>query len=218
MFTHGIKAFSSDTCTSARLTTNHSRAFQSTSCSSCSEKSKQLFMPTTGCTYSPMDSSFKCTSAWNMASPMLVPASQAGSKRFTCQADWARSKAFFGSNENMGSRPSQMRTCKANAKYSKFKAAVGFVVGPTWAMLDASSKVRAYLPFGATAKPILRAQRTLRGTCSTFQPMSYSARRAFFKSASRRLRLFSSWLALRNMSCAWHSPCKRRPEEPSSLR
>mmetsp|Transcript_88053 Transcript_88053/g.233779 ORF Transcript_88053/g.233779 Transcript_88053/m.233779 type:complete len:258 (+) Transcript_88053:1520-2293(+) len=217
MFTRGIKEFSSDKCTSARLTTNHSRAFHSTSFPSSSEKSKQLFMPTTGCTYSPMESSFRCTSAWNMASPRLVPASQAGSNRFTCQRDCARSKlASFGSKENMGSRPSQMRTCKANAKYSIFSAAAGFTVGATRAMLLSSSNVSVYMPLGAMAKPIFFAQARFRGTCWRFQPIPFSSRLLRFRSASRRWRVFSSRLAHSNISWAWHSACKRRHD--SSLR
>mmetsp|Transcript_8697 Transcript_8697/g.27695 ORF Transcript_8697/g.27695 Transcript_8697/m.27695 type:complete len:309 (-) Transcript_8697:232-1158(-) len=173
-------------------------------------------MPTTGWAYSPMDSSFKCTSAWNMASPTLVPASQAGSKRFTCHCDLARSSALLGSSENMGSRPSRIRTCSASAKYSRFKAAAGFAVGAMRAVLDSSAKVRVYMPFATGAKPILRAQARFRGTRSAFQPMSNSARRDFFRSASRRLRFFSSLLARCSKSCAWHSPCMRGP--PSSLR
>mmetsp|Transcript_69949 Transcript_69949/g.197365 ORF Transcript_69949/g.197365 Transcript_69949/m.197365 type:complete len:256 (-) Transcript_69949:78-845(-) len=56
----GTKTLSSDIDTSACLTTNHSRADQSLSWHPPSEKrSKQLFMPITGCSYSPMDSSFK---------------------------------------------------------------------------------------------------------------------------------------------------------------
>mmetsp|Transcript_73438 Transcript_73438/g.195118 ORF Transcript_73438/g.195118 Transcript_73438/m.195118 type:complete len:257 (-) Transcript_73438:613-1383(-) len=211
MFTRGRRAFSSVMCTSAFRTTNHSRAFHSSSWESCTWKSKQLFMPTTGCMYSPMESSFKCTSAWNIASPAVVPANQAGSKRFTCHLDLARSSWVFGSNENIGSRPSRMRTCSANAKYSRFRAAVGFEVGAMRAVLDSSSNVIAYIPVATGAKPIFRAQGRFRGTRSTFQPMSYSARLDLFSSASRRLRLFSSLLARWSISWAWHSPCTKGP-------
>mmetsp|Transcript_115238 Transcript_115238/g.336914 ORF Transcript_115238/g.336914 Transcript_115238/m.336914 type:complete len:217 (+) Transcript_115238:1621-2271(+) len=59
MVTRGMSTLSSDRRTSALFTTNHSRAFHAFSLLSSSEKSKQLFIPTTGWSYSPMESSFK---------------------------------------------------------------------------------------------------------------------------------------------------------------
>mmetsp|Transcript_73436 Transcript_73436/g.195104 ORF Transcript_73436/g.195104 Transcript_73436/m.195104 type:complete len:226 (-) Transcript_73436:613-1290(-) len=211
ILTCGIKTPPSVVRISAWLTTNHSRARQSLSCQESLAKSRAFIIPATGCCCSPMESSFKCTSAWNIASPAVVPANQAGSKRFTCHLDLARSSWVFGSNENIGSRPSRMRTCSANAKYSRFRAAVGFEVGAMRAVLDSSSNVIAYIPVATGAKPIFRAQGRFRGTRSTFQPMSYSARLDLFSSASRRLRLFSSLLARWSISWAWHSPCTKGP-------
>mmetsp|Transcript_38177 Transcript_38177/g.106335 ORF Transcript_38177/g.106335 Transcript_38177/m.106335 type:complete len:273 (-) Transcript_38177:576-1394(-) len=202
MFTRGTSALSIDKCTSAFLTTNHSLAFHSKLCPYSTKKSKQLFMPTTGCKYSPIESSFRCTSAWNITSPTLVPASHAGSNRFACHIDLARSKVLFGSNENIGSLPSFMRTCNASARYSRFTAAAESVVDVRHAVLDSSAKDRAYMPVGAGAMPSLLTTSMLRGTRSTFQPMLYSMRRVFFKSASFRLRDFSSFSARFNRSWA----------------
>mmetsp|Transcript_45506 Transcript_45506/g.130460 ORF Transcript_45506/g.130460 Transcript_45506/m.130460 type:complete len:366 (-) Transcript_45506:1263-2360(-) len=59
IFKQGTITLSSETWISACLTTNHSRALHSVSKPSVSEYSKQLFIPTMGCSYSPMDNSFR---------------------------------------------------------------------------------------------------------------------------------------------------------------
>mmetsp|Transcript_74769 Transcript_74769/g.206110 ORF Transcript_74769/g.206110 Transcript_74769/m.206110 type:complete len:205 (+) Transcript_74769:2822-3436(+) len=59
------------------------------------------------------------------------------------------------------------------------------------------------------AQPSSAARATLRGMRSAFQPMSCSARRAFFKAASSSRRASVSSCRLRSMSCAKHSPCTR---------
>mmetsp|Transcript_34076 Transcript_34076/g.97402 ORF Transcript_34076/g.97402 Transcript_34076/m.97402 type:complete len:317 (+) Transcript_34076:966-1916(+) len=59
MLTEGTRAPSSESPISASRTTNHSLAFQPVAHASSSKRSRQLFMPTTGWSHSPMESSLR---------------------------------------------------------------------------------------------------------------------------------------------------------------
>mmetsp|Transcript_31021 Transcript_31021/g.84084 ORF Transcript_31021/g.84084 Transcript_31021/m.84084 type:complete len:255 (-) Transcript_31021:713-1477(-) len=208
IFTAGIKTLSPDICTSAFRTTNHSLALHSSPRMS-SENSWQLFIPTTGCSYSPMDSSLRYTSAWNMTSPTLVGASHRGSKRFVCHSasEWSSGDTgpALGSREKSGSEPSNLRTFNASARYSRFTAVVGSPVGAKCTFRSGPSNTRQHVPFGTGH---FAANPEFRGIRAAFQPMPYCKRYFRFWAASFSRRDLSSSRADCSASCAAHSACR----------
>mmetsp|Transcript_97275 Transcript_97275/g.302912 ORF Transcript_97275/g.302912 Transcript_97275/m.302912 type:complete len:253 (+) Transcript_97275:2121-2879(+) len=117
-----------------------------------------------------------------------------------------------GSSEKKGSRPSKSRTCRASARYSKFTAAAGSVVGATRARPSPSS-TKQWRPNWAEPANSCTSFRE-RGMCSTFHPISYSARRAFFAAAASISLASVSARRPRRVSSARHSPCAS--EAPSN--
>mmetsp|Transcript_84917 Transcript_84917/g.181971 ORF Transcript_84917/g.181971 Transcript_84917/m.181971 type:complete len:313 (-) Transcript_84917:272-1210(-) len=203
IFTKGTMTLSSVNMTSAFRTTNHSRAFHSWKFPA-SPMSKALFMPITGCSCSPMESSFKYTSAWNITSPTLVPANQSGSKRFAKRL----LSLPAGSREKSGSLPVDSRTLKASERYSKFTAAAGSMVGATRTLKQSSfdmSITRQHMPGSLRSQPRMLACSMFRGIRSNFQPMSCSMWQSNFMRASRFRRDSSSFLAAVSKIFALHS-------------
>mmetsp|Transcript_31022 Transcript_31022/g.84090 ORF Transcript_31022/g.84090 Transcript_31022/m.84090 type:complete len:256 (-) Transcript_31022:713-1480(-) len=207
--TQGVRTPLSPNCTLALRTTNHSRAFQDSTSASLMLMSKQLLMPTTGCEYSPMDSSLRYTSAWNMTSPTLVGASHRGSKRFVCHSasEWSSGDTgpALGSREKSGSEPSNLRTFNASARYSRFTAVVGSPVGAKCTFRSGPSNTRQHVPFGTGH---FAANPEFRGIRAAFQPMPYCKRYFRFWAASFSRRDLSSSRADCSASCAAHSACR----------
>mmetsp|Transcript_99385 Transcript_99385/g.256858 ORF Transcript_99385/g.256858 Transcript_99385/m.256858 type:complete len:281 (-) Transcript_99385:705-1547(-) len=148
-----------------------------------------------------------------MTSPMLVPASHAGSKTFFCiESIFEGSR---GSREKRGSRPSCTRTFRARERYSRLMAAAGSMVGARPTECVASCRTRQHAPPLMSLTPSLPRGPRFFGTRSIFQPMSYSTRRAFFCAASFSWCSSSCCFRSCSMYCAMHSPCTRPPLSPA---
>mmetsp|Transcript_118334 Transcript_118334/g.339606 ORF Transcript_118334/g.339606 Transcript_118334/m.339606 type:complete len:228 (+) Transcript_118334:760-1443(+) len=125
-----------------------------------------------------------------------------------------------GSRENTGSRPSRRRTRREVARYSKFTAPAGSMVGLTETLAPTPPapprNCKQHMVRGAEAPSPDAA--TPQGAAPASQPMSKCRRRSRFTSSSCDLRRASRIRKSRRSCCAAHSRCTPSPlrSPPSS--
>mmetsp|Transcript_86857 Transcript_86857/g.274200 ORF Transcript_86857/g.274200 Transcript_86857/m.274200 type:complete len:495 (+) Transcript_86857:1079-2563(+) len=214
MTARGSKAPLLEMQSSALRITNHSRPVHSFPRPSSSNRSMQLLMPRTGWGCSPMETSLRYTSAWNMTSPTLDPSNQAGWNFFVCsQRSRGLSSALgTGSREKTGARPSIVKVCMAKQRYSRFTEAAGSSHGARRTEKEPgvrSESTKQHRPgeLSSSRQPMAAAGLWFGVTASRLQPMPNSLRHAAFAWASCSLLASSCCHDTRKRSSERHSPC-----------